>query len=98
MKAKYSVSQKNLESHNVRACKLETRYEFITYKSIDDSKKSVNSFSVILGDWRKVITDQGAWIAHGLGIKLKIQTNRRQFGEGWQQWVKAEKDWNMKKT
>lgn len=43
------MSQKNLESRNVRACELETRYEFITYKGINDGKKSVNSVSVILG-------------------------------------------------
>lgn len=60
LKAKRSVSQKNLESRNVRGCKLETRYEFITYKDINDGKKSVNSVSVILGGCRKLIMDQGA--------------------------------------
>lgn len=70
-------------SHNVRACEPETRYEFITYKGINDGKKSVNSISVILGGRRKVIMEKGAWIAHVLDIKLKIKTNRRQFDEGW---------------
>lgn len=49
LKAKCSVSQKDLESRNVRACGLETRYEFIADKGINDGKKSVNSVSVILG-------------------------------------------------
>lgn len=92
------MSQKNSKSCNIRACELETRYEFIIYKDINDGKKSANSISVTLGGWRKAIMDQGAWIVHVLGIKLKIQTNRRQFGEKQQQWLKAEMVWNMKKT
>lgn len=48
LKAKYSVSHKKF-THNVRACELETRYEFIICKGINDGKKSVDSVSVILG-------------------------------------------------
>lgn len=34
------MSQKNLGSRNVRACELETRYEFITYKGKNDQEVS----------------------------------------------------------
>lgn len=50
------MSQKSGKSCNVRACELETRYEFITYKGINDAKESVNS--VILGGQRKAIMEQ----------------------------------------
>lgn len=40
------------------------------------------SVSVILGGRRKVIMDQGASIAHVLGIELKTQTNKDSLVKG----------------
>lgn len=83
------MSQKNLESHNIRGRELETRYEFITYE--DNSTQRV-----IFGSRKEFIMDLGACIAQGLGIKLMMQTNWRQLGEGLQQWLNTEMDWNTK--
>lgn len=74
-------------SHHVRACELETGYEFIICEGINDGKKSVDSVSVILGG-------EGSWLwtssLNSFCSRHQIKdTNRRQLGEGWQ-WVKAE--------